>query len=72
MKRDGVQVSSTSSIEVPYTLTYSDYRDVDGVKLPFKTSSFSVANGNIVTYLKTVKHKVAIDDKLFMSRKLDR
>jgi hypothetical protein len=70
MKRDGVQVSSTSSIEVPYTLTYSDYRDVDGVKLPFKTTSFSVANGNIVTYIKTVKHNVPVDDSIFKARKL--
>jgi hypothetical protein len=70
MKREGVQVSSTSSVEVPYTLTYSDYRDVNGVKLPFKTTSFSVANGNIVTYIKTVKHNVAVDDAMFKPRKL--
>jgi CubicO group peptidase (beta-lactamase class C family) len=69
-KRDGVQVSSTSSIEVPYTLTYSDYRDVDGVKLPFKITSFSTANGNIVTYIKTVKHNVPVDDSIFKPRKL--
>jgi CubicO group peptidase (beta-lactamase class C family) len=71
MKRDGVQVSSTSSVEVPFTLTYSDYRDVDGVKLPFKTVSFSNANGNIVTYLKTVKHNVAVDDSIFKPRKVN-
>jgi hypothetical protein len=69
MKRDAVQVSSTSTVEVPYTLTYSDYRDVDGVKLPFKTTSFSVANGNIVTYIKTIKHNVPVDDSLFKPRK---
>ena len=70
LKREGVQVSSTSSIEIPYTVTYSDYRDVDGVKLPFKTSSFSVSNGNIVTNLKTVKHNVPVDDAIFKPRKL--
>jgi CubicO group peptidase (beta-lactamase class C family) len=70
MKREGVQVSSTSSIEVPYTVSYSDYRDVDGVKLPFKTTIFSVANGNIVTYIKTVKHNVPVDDAIFKPRKL--
>ena len=71
MKREGVQVSSTSSVEIPYTLTYSDYRDVDGVKLPFKTVSFSNANGNIVTYVKTVKHNVAVDDSAFNARKVN-
>ncbi|HUR97155.1 MAG TPA: serine hydrolase [Pyrinomonadaceae bacterium] len=70
MKRDGVQVSSTSSVEIPFTVTYSDYRDVDGIKLPFKTSSFSVSNGNIVTHLKTVKHNVPVDDSIFKPRKL--
>jgi hypothetical protein len=70
MKREGVQVSSTSSIEVAYTVSYSDYRDVDGVKLPFKTTIFSVANGNIVTYIKTVKHNVPVDDAIFKPRKL--
>ena len=71
MKREGVEVSSTSSVEIPYTLTFSDYRDVDGVKLPFKTVSFSNANGNIVTYVKTVKHNVAVDDSIFKARKVN-
>jgi hypothetical protein len=70
LKREGVQVSSTSSYELPYTLTYSDYRDVDGVKLPFKTVSFSASNGNIVTQIKTVKHNVPVDDSIFKPRKL--
>jgi hypothetical protein len=41
------------------------------VKLPFKTVSFSNANGNIVTYLKTVKHNVAVDDSIFKPRKVN-
>jgi CubicO group peptidase (beta-lactamase class C family) len=69
-RREGVQVSSTSSVEVPYTVDYSDYREIDGIKLPFKTTSFSIANGNIVTYLKTVKHNVPVDDSIFKPRKL--
>lgn len=68
LKREGVQPSSTSSIEIPYTVTYSDYRDVDGVKLPFKTINASITNGNIVTTIKTVKHNIPIDDKIFRPR----
>ena len=71
MKRDGVQVSSTSSIEIPFTVIYADYRDVDGVKLPFKTVNSSIVNGNIVMYLKTVKHNVPVDDSIFKPRKLN-
>ena len=55
---------------IPYSTTYSDYRDVDGVKVPFKTVSTSVANGRVVTVIKDVKHNTAIDDKTFKSRKL--
>ena len=37
LKREGVISSSTSAQQIPYSILYSDYRDVDGVKLPFKT-----------------------------------
>lgn len=70
LKREGVQTSSTSSVQIPYTVTYSDYRDIDGVKLPFKTVSSSVGNGNIVTTVKEVKHNVPVDDAIFAPRKL--
>lgn len=70
LKRDGVIPSSTSAQQLPYTITYSDYRDVDGVKLPFKTVNYSVSNGNIVTVIKSVKHNVKVDDAVFKMRKL--
>lgn len=65
LRRDGVISSSTSSQQIPYTLTFSDYRDVDGIKLPFKTVNSNIANGNIVTIIKSVKHNVPIDDNIF-------
>lgn len=70
LKREGSIPSSTSSVSTPYSITYSDYRDVDGIKLPFKTVSFSPGNGSVVTTLKEVKHNVLVDDALFKSRKL--
>jgi CubicO group peptidase (beta-lactamase class C family) len=70
LKREGVVTSSTSPQQIPYTITYSDYRDIDGVKLPFKTVNYSIANGNIVTTVKTVKQNVPVDDKIFAPRKL--
>jgi hypothetical protein len=36
--------------------------------IPFKTTNSNVANGEIVTVLKEVKHNVAIDDKVFKAR----
>ena len=50
---------------------YSDYRSVDGVMIAFKTVSNSVANGNIVTTIKTIRQNVPIEDSLFAPRKLN-
>jgi hypothetical protein len=71
LKRDGVVPSSTSPQQLPYTVTYSDYRELDGVKLPFKVVSNSIANGNVVQTVKSVKHNVPIEDKIFAPRKLN-
>jgi CubicO group peptidase (beta-lactamase class C family) len=70
LKREGVEPSSTSSTDYPYTITFSDYRDVDGVKLPFKTVNSSPSSGNIVTIIKNVKHNLEIKDDVFKPRKL--
>ena len=70
LKREGVVPSSTSAQQLPYTITYSDYRDVDGVKLPFRMVNYSVSNGNIVTVVKSVKHNVPVEDSIFKMRVL--
>jgi CubicO group peptidase (beta-lactamase class C family) len=70
LKREGVIPSSTSAQLIPYSVTYSDYRDVDGVKLPFHQVTNSLANGSIVTSVRSVKQNVAIDDKIFAPRKV--
>ncbi|MFN0139938.1 MAG: serine hydrolase [Pyrinomonadaceae bacterium] len=70
LKREGVVTSSTSSLALPYTILLSDYRNVDGVMIPFKQVNNTISNGNIVITITSVKHNVAIDDKLFAPRKL--
>ncbi len=69
LKHDGIVSSSTSSQQIPYTLTFSDYREVDGIKLPFKTVNNNPGNGDIITTLTSVKHNVPVDDKLFGPKK---
>lgn len=69
-KREGVISSSTSDQKIPYTITFDDYRDVDGVKVAYKATSYNIGNGNIVTTFKDVKHNVPVDDKIFTARKL--
>lgn len=65
LKRDSVIVSSTSSQKIPTSQTYADYRTVDGVMIPFKSTSTNPGMGDTVVYLKEVKHNVKIDDKKF-------
>jgi CubicO group peptidase (beta-lactamase class C family) len=71
LKREGIVASSTSPQQIPYTVTFSDYRNIDGVMLPFKIVNNSIANGNIVTTIKSVKQNVPIEDSLFAPRKMN-
>ncbi len=68
LRRDGVVTASTSEQQIPYTILYSDYREVDGVTIPFKTENNNIANGNIVMTIKSVKFNEPIDDKTFAPR----
>lgn len=70
LKREGVIASSTSSMQIPYSVIYSDYRDVDGIKMPFKMVNSSSSSGDVVTQITSVKHNVEIEDSLFKPRKL--
>lgn len=65
LKRNSVIVSSTSQQKIPSSLTYADYREIDGVMIPFKSTATNPGMGDIVIYVKDVKHNVKIDDKRF-------
>ncbi len=70
LKRTGIITSSTSAQTIPYTITFDDYRAVDGLMLPYKMISYNPGNGNIVSTVKLYKHNVKIDDKTFAPKKL--
>lgn len=71
LRREGVVVSGTSSIELPYTTDFADYREVDGVWLPFRTTTETQTMGRTIATVTSVRHNVAVDDKLFAPRKLE-
>jgi len=50
--------------EVEQTVEFSDYRAVDGIKLPFRMSATSAVQNYTVEVAK-VEHNVQIDEKLF-------
>ncbi|MEP7075581.1 MAG: serine hydrolase [Acidobacteriota bacterium] len=70
LKREGFIPSSTSPQQLPYTIIFSDYREIDGIKLPYKTVNYSISNGNIVSTIRSVKHNVPMEDKFFVPRKM--
>jgi hypothetical protein len=70
LKRKGIVPLSTTEQTIPYSITFSDYREIDGIKLPFKTVNSTLTMGDIVSVITSVKHNVAIDDKMFMPRKV--
>lgn len=70
LKRDGVVPSSTSSMQLPYSVTFSDYREVDGIKIAFRSVNYSPSNGNTIATVRSVKHNEPIDNKLFGPRKV--
>jgi CubicO group peptidase (beta-lactamase class C family) len=65
LRRESVIVSETSGVELPQTEVFSDYRNVDGVMIPFKIVSNNLANGDIVLRVADVKFDVEIPDSVF-------
>jgi hypothetical protein len=50
--------------EVEQTSEFSDYRDVDGIKLPFRATASSPVQ-NYTIKIEKIEHNVTIDDALF-------
>jgi CubicO group peptidase (beta-lactamase class C family) len=65
LRRDTVISSDTSGVDLPRSETYSDFRTVDGVVVPFRSVGTDIANGNVITEVKEVKFDVAIPDAVF-------
>jgi CubicO group peptidase (beta-lactamase class C family) len=70
LKKSGVIVSSTSSVKLPMSQTFSDYRAVDGVMIPYKTVTSTPSMGDVVSYVKEIKHNVSVDDAKFKPKKI--
>ncbi len=65
LKRDSVIVSETAGIEIPQTQMFSEYRNVDGVMVPFKTTSSNIANGDVTMRVLDVKFDANVPDTVF-------
>lgn len=65
LRRDSMVANETAGIELPQTEQFSDYRNVDGVMVPFKMVSNNIANGDIVLRMVNLKFNVEIPETVF-------
>jgi hypothetical protein len=65
LRRDSLIPNERAGIELPQTQTFSDYRNVDGVMVPFRMVANNIANGDIVLKTVDVKFDVEIPDTTF-------
>jgi hypothetical protein len=72
LRRDSLIVSDTSGIQLPQTQSFSDYRNVEGVMIPFKMVSNNIANGDIVLRVIDLKFDVDIPDSAFRKPPTDK
>jgi CubicO group peptidase (beta-lactamase class C family) len=65
LKRESVIHSDTTGVDIPTSEMFSDYRNVDGVMVPFKSVSSNIANGDVVVLVKELKFDVDLPDTAF-------
>ena len=65
LRRESIISSETAGPEFLESLTFSDYRPVDGVMIAFKTVKNDIPTGEVVTLVKEVKFDVDIPDAFF-------
>jgi CubicO group peptidase (beta-lactamase class C family) len=65
LRRDSLVANETAGIELPQTEQFSDFRNVDGVMVPFKMVSNNIANGDIVLRIVDLKFDVDIPETVF-------
>lgn len=68
VKRELLNTTNSGEITLPSTETFSDYRYVDGVMLPFKTVTSSLSIGDTVVQVKEVKFDVDVPEQTFRAR----
>jgi CubicO group peptidase (beta-lactamase class C family) len=69
VKRELLNTTNSGEMTLPATETYSDFRAVGGVVLPFKTVTSSLSMGDTVVRVKEVKFDAAVPEQAFRARK---
>jgi len=61
-----VVVLQEGGIGIPVTTQYEDYREVHGVRIPFRAISSNEYSGGMTTQYETIEVNLAIDDNFFI------
>lgn len=70
LRQDVLQTSDSSErIAIPATILFEDYRTVNGIKVPFKTTQRSAEGGDIVFTLDKISFDEEIPDSFFQTYK---
>ena len=67
LQRDTQETDPDSGINVTSTSTYSDYRLVDGVMIPYKVVETALGGNETITLVKSVKFDMPLPDSAFRS-----
>lgn len=65
LRRDSVAASSTSDIALPISETFSDFRTIEGVLVPFKNVTTHPTMGTITLTITDARFNVPVADNLF-------
>lgn len=65
LRKDYLIASSSSNVKIPGSEIYENYKEIDGVLLPFKVTNKTITWGDILTHVKEIKHNVIISDSVF-------
>ncbi|HYE74849.1 MAG TPA: hypothetical protein VEF04_16030, partial [Blastocatellia bacterium] len=68
LKRESLNTTNSGQMSLPSTEIYSDYRNVDGVMLPFKVVTNSVSMGDMVVQVREIRFDVEVPDTVFKPR----
>ena len=58
------------NIEIPSTTLYENQRDMEGPRLPWKSTATNDMSGSVVTEIEKVETNVELDEALFKVKSL--
>lgn len=68
VRLDGAVIDASSTLAIPMRVLYDDYRDVEGVRVPFRIVTSTEITGDVVIELESIEARLELDEALFSRR----